>query len=136
MYFRKHIFFVTVLILSFSHISCMREAYNVSIKGIVMDEESDLPISNTKIVTKCTYQQNIDESSSYTATTSTDSVGVFQFHFNKGYKIGMNIYANGYFNKKVQYYPAKEQFPDTFYLKKKLQYESLLIIPEIHISSE
>ncbi len=136
MYFRKHIFFVAGLILSFSHISCMREAYNVTVKGIILDDETDLPISNSKIVTKCTYQQNIDKSSYSTATSSTDSLGVFQFQFNKGYKIGINIYANGYVEKKIQYYPAKEQLPDTFYLKKKLQYESLLLTPKIHISSE
>jgi len=104
--------------------SCVKEAYNITYKGVVVDEETMIPLSNTLITSSCTYQQNIDNSNTINSTSTTDSLGVFSFTFDKGYKISMIIDASDYLLNQIKFYPGSKQIPDTIYLKRKISFQS------------
>lgn len=125
---RKNNIIYICLVIIFS-VSCAREAYNISYNGVILDCESNLPIPQSSIQSFCLFQQNIDKSSTYTATTTTDSLGSFQLQFDKGYKITMVIEANDYAERFLQFKPKNTQLPDTIFLKRKVIYESSLSKP-------
>lgn len=108
--------FITVFIC----LSCAREAYNISYTGVVVDEETNCPLSFSSVQSFCLYQQNIDESAIQKLFTHTDSLGRFKLRFDKGYKIGMAISAEDYVDKFLQFKPLTAFIPDTIFLKRKL----------------
>jgi len=112
----------TILFISLSIIflaSCARETYNISYNGVIVDEQNNYPIAHSSIQSFCLYQQNIDQSSTVAATTSTDSLGNFQLSFDKGYKLTLIIAANDYVETFLQFKPSSNHLPDTIYLKRK-----------------
>ncbi len=115
-------FFITICFLI--NISCIREAYNITGTAVVVDQETLIPISNSSVQSQCFFQLNIDESTNDFSSLKTDSSGVFQINFKKGYKICMTIDSPDYMSNSLQFNPQKEQMPDTIYLKKKIFFES------------
>jgi len=96
---------------------------------VILDGESNLPIPHSSIQSFCLFQQNIDNSSTYTASTITDSLGNFQLQFDKGYKISMVIEADNYAERFLQFKPKATHLPDTIFLKKIVIYESSISKP-------
>ncbi len=120
--------YLIISIILFS--SCIKEAYNITCKGVVLDEETMLPIPNSSVHSHCVFQQNIDESSTVSLQVKTDSTGSFLIHFKKGYKISMVFEANNYMRNNIQLYPRVEEIPDTIYLRKIIQLESSVALPD------
>ncbi len=117
----KYFFIITAIFINFS---CIREVYNITGTAIVVDEETLNPVSNSSVHSQCFFQLNIDESSKESSSLKTDSLGIFQINFNKGYKVSMIIESADYVSNTIQFNPRKENMPDTIYLKKKIQFES------------
>ncbi len=117
----KYICIIGTLFIS---ISCIREAYNISGKAIILDNETLSPISESSVQSQCFFQLNIDESSSDLSNFQTDSLGTFELYFTKGYKVSMVIDANEYEQSTIVFNPRKEQMPDTIYLKRKIRFET------------
>ncbi len=111
---------VLIFIAFFICLSCAREAYNISYTGVVVDEETNCPLSLSAVQSFCLYQQNIDESAIQKLITNTDSLGRFKLMFDKGYKIGIAISAEDYVDKFLQFKPITAHIPDTIYLKRKV----------------
>ncbi|WP_066633093.1 hypothetical protein [Labilibacter marinus] len=104
--------------------SCAREAYNISYKGVIVDEETNCPLAFSEVQSFCLFQQNIDESGTQKINTKTNTEGEFLLKFNKGYKISLAIEAEDYINQFIQFKPQPNHAPDTIYLKRKLIYHS------------
>jgi len=104
--------------------SCAREAYNISYNGVIVDEETNCPVTISTVQSFCLFQQNIDESSTQKLSTHTDSLGHFALSFKKGYKISMVIEAEDYIDKFIQFKPYSKHTPDTIYLKRKIILQS------------
>ncbi|MGQ1783765.1 MULTISPECIES: hypothetical protein [unclassified Saccharicrinis] len=109
--------------------SCAREAYNISLNGVIVDEETNCPVPLSSVRCYCLYQHNIDESATQKLDTHTDSLGQYQLKFNKGYKITMSIEAKDYVDKFVQFKPYNGHTPDTIYLKRKLVFQTSAASP-------
>ena len=122
--FAENKIIIIILVTIFAASSCTREAYNISYKGVIVDEETNCPLPYSSIQSFCLYQQNIDESNVQQYNTHTDSLGNFQLNFNKGYKISLSVEAEHYMESFVQFKPHASQAPDTIYLKRKLMLQS------------
>ena len=118
---RKYYYLFIFLILN---ASCIREAYNITGKAVLIDEETHAPISNSSILSQCYYQINIDESNFDMHRSKTDSLGIFSLEFDKGYKISMVIDADDYMKDTILYNPGRETMPDTIFMKRKISFES------------
>jgi hypothetical protein len=106
----------------------MQEAYNITCKATIVDEETLAPISQSTIHSECIFQQNIDESSAESVITQTDSIGYFEINFKKGYRINMVFGAKDYLANRIQFNPRSELMPDTIYLTKKIYFETSALI--------
>ena len=112
--------FLTIIICA----SCAREAYNISYKGVIVDEETNCPLPFSAVQSFCLYQQNIDRSETQQLNTVSDSLGYFHLKFDKGYKISLAVEAEDYVEQYLQFKPYSSHKPDTIYLKRKLIFQS------------
>ncbi len=113
-----------IICVLFINFSCIREAYNITGKAIIVDNETLNPISESSVQSECIFQLNIDESSSDFSNCKTDSLGTFELNFSKGYKVSMVIDAEEYVQNTIVFNPRKEAMPDTIYLKRKISFET------------
>ena len=128
---KNTVLFISLIIIVLA--SCARETYNISYNGVIVDEQNNYPIAHSSIQSFCLYQQNIDNSSTITASTTTDDLGNFQLNFDKGYKITLIIAANDYVETFLQFRPTSNHLPDTIFLKRKDFLQSSVSNPSVNL---
>ncbi len=85
-----------IIITGIMILSCTRHFYDVSWNGVVVDEETNIPVSRCNITANCYSQGNMDLSEVKAYNTQTNMLGSFNIMLEKGYKIKGNFSSPGF----------------------------------------
>ncbi|PRY96996.1 hypothetical protein BY457_11369 [Marinilabilia salmonicolor] len=104
--------FMMLLLMS----GCVREAYNISWKGVVVDETTGKPVKHARILASSSYQANIDETEALKNYTLSDEYGRFRMSFRRGFGITVRTSASGFLSGLDYKVVKKPDISDTIFL--------------------
>jgi len=103
--------FMMLLLMS----GCVREAYNISWKGVVVDETTGKPVRHARILASSSYQANIDETGAQKNYTLSDEYGRFRMSFRRGFGITVRTSASGFLSGLDYKVVKKPDISDTIF---------------------